>query len=104
MDEPTAGVDTANQHVLAQVMGRLAAQGVTMLLVTHELDAFVDVVSRVVVLDRGGVTFDGSRDEFMAREAELLHEHHTHHHDDELTYPTPSLTGTAEAGPAGGAT
>src|SRR4029450_8532594 len=29
MDEPTAGVDTANQQVLAQVMGRLAAQGGT---------------------------------------------------------------------------
>jgi len=104
MDEPTAGVDTANQHVLAQVMGRLAAQGVTMLLVTHELDAFVDVVTRVVVVDRGGVVFDGSRNAFLAREAEVLHEHHTHHHDDELTDPRPSLTGTAEAGPAGSAT
>ena len=29
MDEPTAGVDTASQHVLAEVLGRLAAQGVT---------------------------------------------------------------------------
>ena len=102
MDEPTAGVDTANQHVLAEVMGRLAAQGVTMLLVTHELDAFVEVVTRVVVLDRGGVVFDGSRDAFLAREAQVLHKHHTHHHDQELTDPRPSLTGTAEAGPAGG--
>ena len=59
MDEPTAGVDTANQHVLAEVLGRLAAQGVTMLIVTHEMDAFADVVTRVVVVDRGGITFDG---------------------------------------------
>ncbi len=83
MDEPTAGVDTANQHVLAEVLGRLADQGVTMLIVTHEMDAFADVVTRVVVVDRGGVTFDGSRDTFLARESEVLHEHHTHHHDDE---------------------
>ena len=27
MDEPTAGVDAANQHVLAEVLGRLAARG-----------------------------------------------------------------------------
>jgi zinc transport system ATP-binding protein len=104
MDEPTAGVDTANQHVLAEVLGRLAAQGVTMLVVTHEMDAFVDVVTRVVVVDRGGVVFDGPRDAFLAREAEVLHEHRTHHHDHELFDPRPSLTGTSEAGPTGGAT
>jgi zinc transport system ATP-binding protein len=104
MDEPTAGVDTANQHVLAEVLGRLAAQGVTMLVVTHEMDAFVEVVTRVVVVDRGGVTFDGPRDVFLAREAEVLHEHHTHHHDDELFDARPSLTGTSEAGPTGSAT
>ena len=104
MDEPTAGVDTANQHVLAEVLGRLAAQGVTMLVVTHEMDAFVEIVTRVVVVDRGGVTFDGPRDVFLAREAEVLHEHHTHHHDDELFDARPSLTGTSEAGPTGSAT
>ena len=101
MDEPTAGVDTANQHVLAEVLGRLAAQGVTMLVVTHEMDAFVEVVTRVVVVDRGGVTFVGPRDVFLAREAEVLHEHHTHHHDHELFDARPSLTGTFEAGPTG---
>ena len=101
MDEPTAGVDTANQHVLAEVLGRLAAQGVTMLVVTHEMDAFVEVVTRVVVVDRGGVVFDGQRDVFLAREAEVLHEHHNHHHDHELYDSRPSLTGNAEAGPTG---
>ena len=101
MDEPTAGVDTANQHVLAEVLGRLAAQGVTMLVVTHEMDAFVEVVTRVVVVDRGGVVFDGPRDVFHAREAEVLHEHHNHHHDHELYDSRPSLTGNAEAGPTG---
>ena len=104
MDEPTAGVDTANQHVLAEVLGRLAAQGVTMLIVTHEMDAFLDVVTRVVVVDRGGVMFDGPRDVFLAQEAEVLHEHHSHHHDHELTDPRHSLTGTAESGPTGSAT
>ncbi|MEP6649244.1 MAG: metal ABC transporter ATP-binding protein [Lapillicoccus sp.] len=99
MDEPTAGVDTANQHVLAEVLGRLADQGVTMLVVTHEMDAFVDVVTRVVVVDHGGVAYDGPRDAFLAQEREFLHEHHTHHHDHELTDPRPSLTGAPDAGP-----
>jgi zinc transport system ATP-binding protein len=83
MDEPTAGVDTANQHVLAEVLGRLADQGVTMLIVTHEMDAFADVVTRVVVVDRGGVAFDGSRDAFRRGRPTVLRDHLTHHHDDE---------------------
>jgi zinc transport system ATP-binding protein len=96
MDEPTAGVDTANQHVLAEVLRRLATQGVTMIVVTHELDALVGVVTRVVVVDRGGIVFDGPSEAFLARQRELLHEHHTHHHDHELAEPRPSLTGPAE--------
>jgi zinc transport system ATP-binding protein len=99
MDEPTAGVDFANQHVLAQVLDRLAAQGVTMLLVTHEMEAFTDVVTRVVVVDRGGIVFDGPRNQFLASELDVLRQHHTHHHDHELTVPPPSLTGAPPAGP-----
>ena len=84
MDEPTAGVDAANQHVLADVLARLAARGVTMIVVTHELEAFRHVVTRVVVVDLGRITWQGPIDEFTAHAGELLHEHHTHHHDDEL--------------------
>ncbi len=84
MDEPTAGVDAANQHVLAGVLARLAARGVTMLIVTHEMEAFRDVVTRVVVVDLGRITWQGRIDDFTAHARDLLHEHHTHHHDDEL--------------------
>ncbi len=98
MDEPTAGVDTANQHVLAEVLGRLAAQGVTMVIVTHEMDAFDDVVTRVVVVDNGRVSFDGPAGDFTRRSGAVLHEHHTHHHDDEMRTGA-RLPGTPAAGP-----
>ena len=67
MDEPTAGVDAANQHVLADVLSRLAAGGTTMLLVTHELEALRDVVTRVVVVDLGRVTWQGPAADCHAR-------------------------------------
>ncbi len=98
MDEPTAGVDTTNQHVLAEVLGRLASQGVTMVIVTHEMEAFVELVSRVLVVDGGRVTFDGSCAEFEERSGAVLHEHHSHHHDDENVGPS-GLPGTPAAGP-----
>ncbi len=99
MDEPTAGVDAASQHVLAEVLGRLADQGVTMLIVTHEMEAFAALVSRVVVVDGGVVTFDGTRGEFLGRRAEVLHEHHTHHHDDEPHVDDARSNGAPTSGP-----
>lgn len=80
MDEPTAGVDIASQHALADVLATLATTGVTMLIVTHELAALAAVVTRVVVVDDGRVTFDGSRTEFEARSTAILHDHGYHHH------------------------
>jgi zinc transport system ATP-binding protein len=84
MDEPTAGVDVANQHVLAAVLRRLAATGVTLVVVTHELDALVDVVTRVLVVHGGRVSFDGSVANFLEQHDVVHHDHDSHHHDDEL--------------------
>ena len=60
MDEPTAGVDAANQEVLAEVLAGLAQQGTSMLIVTHELAALREVVTRIVCMDAGHVDFDGT--------------------------------------------
>ena len=74
----------------------------TMLIVTHEMDAFVDVVTRVVVVDRGGVVFDGPRDVFLAREAEVA-PRAPQPPPRRRAAPTrgPRCTGDAEAGPTG---
>lgn len=59
MDEPTAGVDAANQRVLADVLAGLAERGTSMLIVTHELAALQGIVTRIVCMDAGHVDFDG---------------------------------------------
>ena len=98
MDEPTAGVDTANQQMLSTVLARLAARGTTMVIVTHELAALAGIVSRIVVVQGGRVAFDGTPQEFSSRSGELVEDHH-HHHDDE-DHPAPSrLPGAPSAGP-----
>jgi zinc transport system ATP-binding protein len=107
MDEPTAGVDTANQEVLAQVLAKLAARGTTMLIVTHELEALEDVVTRIVVVRAGRIAFDGTPEEFHSGEDHTRadHHHNGHHHDDELDpdhHPDPGrhpLPGAPGAGP-----
>ncbi|HSO64085.1 MAG TPA: metal ABC transporter ATP-binding protein [Ornithinibacter sp.] len=80
MDEPTAGVDHASQVGLADVLGRLAARGTSMLIVTHELDALEDLVTHIVCMESGHVDFDGTTAAYAAH----LASHATgsaHHHD-----------------------
>ena len=84
MDEPTAGVDAASQHVLADVLARLVGRGVTMVIVTHELGALERILTRIVVVDAGHVTFDGTPHQYEATRAAVHHDHDAHHHDSEL--------------------
>lgn len=60
MDEPTAGVDAASQHALADVLARVSATGTTLVVVTHEIGALSDVLTRAVVVDHGRVAYDGA--------------------------------------------
>lgn len=79
MDEPTAGVDTASQEVLAQVLQRLAASGTTLLIVTHELDALRGIVTRIIEISSGTVGFDGTPEEWAAHETARVHAASAHH-------------------------
>src|SRR6185437_14019551 len=68
MDEPTAGVDTASQQVLARVLARLAARGTTMVIVTHELAALEHIVTRLLLVSGGRLAFDGTPADFARRQ------------------------------------
>ncbi|MGL5817509.1 MAG: metal ABC transporter ATP-binding protein [Phycicoccus sp.] len=82
MDEPTAGVDRASQLALSSVMSTMAAAGTGILVVTHELSALHDVVTRVVALDHGHVVFDGPPADHRGAD-----HNHGHHHDDDPLAP-----------------
>ena len=96
MDEPTAGVDQANQVALAGVLSALAERGVTLLIVTHELEALEDVVSRVVCIRDGRSCFDGTPAEWALHETTHAHGH-GHHHDGADSHLGPAGTGTYPA-------
>ena len=66
MDEPTAGVDTASSEALGPILDRLAGEGTSMVVVTHELEALRDVVTRVVCMESGRVDFSGTAAEYAA--------------------------------------
>jgi zinc transport system ATP-binding protein len=59
LDEPTAGVDVANQEILAATLENLVQNGTTVLLVTHELGPLAPLIEHVVILRDGRKTYDG---------------------------------------------
>lgn len=94
MDEPTAGVDAASQAALAEVLVRLLDNGVTLLTVTHEVDALRPALTRVAAMSDGTKVFDGSVAAWDAHVAAASLAHLDHHHDDE---PEPSRSGLRDA-------
>jgi len=54
-DEPTSALDPETIGEVLSVMKRLADEGMTMLVVTHEMDFARRVADRVVVFDRGRI-------------------------------------------------
>jgi zinc transport system ATP-binding protein len=93
MDEPTAGVDLASQEVLSQVLARLAGRGATMLIVTHELQAVEGVLTRIIQLKGGQVTFDGTPADYARSQGAPTTGHNGQHHDDDEGPPDSAAAG-----------
>lgn len=59
-DEPTSALDPTMVSEVLAVIRRLAKDGMTMLIVTHEMDFARDVSSRVLYMDEGGIYEEGT--------------------------------------------
>ena len=59
-DEPTSALDPEMVGEVLSVMQNLAAAGMTMLIVTHEMSFARDVANRVLFMDSGVIVEDGS--------------------------------------------
>lgn len=59
LDEPSTGLDTVARLRLAGELTRLAADGIAVLLLSHDHDLVRAVATRTVLLDRGRVTATG---------------------------------------------
>ncbi|PHJ55952.1 amino acid ABC transporter ATPase [Nostoc linckia z18] len=64
-DEPTSALDPELVGEVLQVMQQLAAEGMTMAIVTHEMQFAKEVAHQVIFLDRGIVAEQGSAYEVL---------------------------------------
>jgi len=59
LDEPSAGLDTAEVAALARILRALAADGTALLVVEHDLDLVADLADTVHVLAAGRIIASG---------------------------------------------
>ena len=65
-DEPTSALDPEMINEVLDVMTELAGEGMTMMVVTHEMGFAREVADRVVFMDEGRVEENCGKDEFFA--------------------------------------
>lgn len=59
-DEPTSALDPEMVGEVLKIMKELAQEGLTMIVVTHEMEFARDVSSRVIFMDKGVIAESGS--------------------------------------------
>ncbi|MBK8323591.1 MAG: amino acid ABC transporter ATP-binding protein [Betaproteobacteria bacterium] len=64
-DEPTSALDPEMINEVLDVMVDLAKEGMTMMVVTHEMGFARKVAHRVIFMDRGAIVEDCTKDEFF---------------------------------------
>jgi ABC-type multidrug transport system ATPase subunit len=68
LDEPTASLDPLARRSVRTVLRALAEQGVGILVSSHTASDIGAPFTRLLVLDRGRLAFDGSVQDFFAAE------------------------------------
>jgi glutamate/aspartate transport system ATP-binding protein len=64
-DEPTSALDPEMINEVLDVMVELANEGMTMMVVTHEMGFARKVANRVIFMDEGKIVEDSAKDDFF---------------------------------------
>ncbi|MEK3838862.1 ATP-binding cassette domain-containing protein [Paenibacillus sp. FSL R7-0128] len=59
LDEPTAGLDPQAAQALLEMVQQLRSSGLTLIIGTHDLDSFLPVGDKVIVMKQGAIHYDG---------------------------------------------
>lgn len=69
-DEPTSALDPELIGETLALIKKIAQEGITMIIVTHEISFAHDVASRVIFMDRGVIVEEGAPSEVLVRPKE----------------------------------
>jgi ABC-2 type transport system ATP-binding protein len=60
LDEPATGLDPAGMRDMRSLIRRLASEGITVLLSSHQLPEVQELCDRVAIVDKGRVVYEGA--------------------------------------------
>jgi ABC-2 type transport system ATP-binding protein len=69
LDEPATGLDPAGMRDMRELVKRLAAEGITILLSSHLLAEVEELCNRVAIIRRGRIVYEGRLDALLATAA-----------------------------------
>lgn len=68
LDEPMAGVNPAERSRILEFIKHLKEEGITVVIVEHDMDVVFRIAERIVVMNRGRVIADGTPEEIKQNE------------------------------------
>jgi len=91
LDEPTTGIDEPSQAEFYAILQSLQRQGITIIMVSHEVESVLKLVTRVICLNRT-ILYDGppehfETDKYLPQMYTAQHRQLHHHHADPAGAP-----------------
>jgi len=65
LDEPTSSLDLRATHELREILRKLAAAGISVIMVTHHLPDIIPEIDRVILIGAGRVRCDGPKSQVL---------------------------------------
>jgi ABC-2 type transport system ATP-binding protein len=67
LDEPTTGLDPAGIRDMKALVRRLSAEGITVLLSSHQMAEVEELCNRVGIIQRGRILYEGTIEELLSQ-------------------------------------
>jgi energy-coupling factor transporter ATPase len=67
LDEPTCGLDFQGVYQITNLLKKLNSDGITMILISHDMNLIAQVCEKIIFLDEGKLIFYGEKDKFCER-------------------------------------
>ena len=72
LDEPAAGLDPIGRQEIMELVRGFHRSGTTVVMVSHSMDDVAENATRIIVMDRGRLTMDGTPQEIFADADKLV--------------------------------
>lgn len=68
LDEPTIGIDIVAKNKIRQFLREINQEKkVTIIMTTHDIDDIEEVCSRLILIDKGSIIYDGEKTDFLKK-------------------------------------